>query len=121
MFVHGLTGNRETTWTHSNGTFWPRDLLPQALPTARIMTFGYDANVVRLWNTASANGLHDHGQSLEYHLDHVRLECSRRPILFITHSLGGLVCEQALLLSDATRRVDSIANSTIGILFMGTP
>jgi hypothetical protein len=85
------------------------------------MTFGYDANVVRLWNTASANGLYDHGKSLEYHLDHVRSESSRRPILFVAHSLGGLVCEQALLLSDATRRVDSIANNTIGVLFMGTP
>jgi protein SERAC1 len=85
------------------------------------MTFGYDANVVRLWNTASANGLYDHGKSLEYHLDHVRSKSPRRPILFVAHSLGGLVCEQALLLSDATRRVDSITNNTIGVLFMGTP
>jgi hypothetical protein len=85
------------------------------------MTFGYDANIVQLWNSASANGLYDHGKSLEYHLAHARSESPHRPILFVAHSLGGLVCEQALLLSDATRRVDSIASNTIGVLFMGTP
>ena len=121
MFVHGLTGNRETTWTHSNGTYWPRDLLPQALPTARIITFGYDANVVRIWDTASSNGLYDHGKSLEFQLSRIRKRGSRNPILFIAHSLGGLVCEQALLRSDASREAHSIINNTGGIIFMGTP
>jgi protein SERAC1 len=121
VFVHGLTGNRETTWTHSNGTFWPRDLLAQAISNARIMTFGYDANVVRLWSIAGSSGLYDHGKSLEYQLDHARSRDSSRPIFFVAHSLGGLVCEQALLLGDATRQSDSIVNNTKGILFMGTP
>ena len=85
------------------------------------MTFGYDANVVRLWNTAGSNGLYDHGKSLEFQLDHIRSKNPRRPVLFVAHSLGGLVCEQALLLSDATREPNSIANNTVGIVFMGTP
>ena len=46
MFLHGLGGGREKTWT-AHGAFepWPKALLPVELPTARIITFGYDAHV----------------------------------------------------------------------------
>ena len=42
--IHGLNGHREGTWTADNGTLWLRDLLPLDLPTARILTYGYDAD-----------------------------------------------------------------------------
>ena len=64
MFVHGITGGRDTTWTHQDGTFWPRDLLAKSFPAARIMTFGYDADVARLLGPASNNTLRDHGRTL---------------------------------------------------------
>ena len=44
-FVHGLTGDQESTWTHSNGTFTP-DLILAQFPTARVITYGYDANAM---------------------------------------------------------------------------
>ncbi|KAK3695737.1 hypothetical protein B0T22DRAFT_456099 [Podospora appendiculata] len=49
-FVHGLEGDSIDTWTWSNGVSsccWPRDLLPRYFPNARIMTFGYNANILR--------------------------------------------------------------------------
>jgi hypothetical protein len=65
VFVHGLTGNRETTWTHKQSkTFWPQTLLAHDLPNARILTFGYDADIVGVLNTAGSNTLRDHGKSL---------------------------------------------------------
>jgi len=64
VFVHGLTGNRETTWTHKNGVFWPEHLLPHDLRDARIATWGYDADVVHARSTASSNTLRDHGKAL---------------------------------------------------------
>jgi protein SERAC1 len=65
VFVHGLTGNRETTWTHNQSkTFWPQTLLAPDLPNARILTFGYDADIVGALNTAGSNTLRDHGKSL---------------------------------------------------------
>jgi len=50
MAVHGLGGDAYQTWTASNGKLWLRDFLPfdllaEGTKTARIMTFGYDANV----------------------------------------------------------------------------
>jgi predicted alpha/beta hydrolase len=77
-------------------TFWPSDLLPKDLPNARILTFGYDADVVRALDTTSSNSLRDHGKSLAHELaiNKMRARAIDRPTFFVAHSLGGLVCEQ---------------------------
>jgi hypothetical protein len=49
------------------------------------------------------------------------MDCPSRPILFIAHSLGGKVCQQALLLSNDKDGLWQISSSSIGIIFMGTP
>lgn len=121
VFVHGLTGNRDRTWTHSNGTYWIGDLLPKDLPSARIMSFGYDADVVRFWTMAGSNRLHDHGKSLACAVLDRRLGLEKRPIVFVSHSLGGLVCEAALVLCEKREALSSILDSTLGIVFLGTP
>jgi len=96
VLVHGLTGNRQNTWTHNDGVFWPQDLLPKDLPTARIMTFGYDADVVGIVKTAGSNTLRDHGKSLanDVAMRRARSNSIMRPVIFVAHSLGGLVVEQ---------------------------
>ncbi|KAF1844989.1 uncharacterized protein K460DRAFT_354850 [Cucurbitaria berberidis CBS 394.84] len=125
VFVHGLTGNRETTWTYNKTLFWPRDLLAQELPNVRILTFGYDADIVGVLNTAGSNTIRDHGKSLAQDLSmrRVRTQTNDRPIIFVAHSLGGLVVEQALLIARGTSQphVKSLLPSTVGIAFMGTP
>jgi hypothetical protein len=46
--VHGLGGDSYGTWTDSSSQeFWLRTFLPKDLPTARVMTFGYNANILR--------------------------------------------------------------------------
>ncbi|KAM3470249.1 hypothetical protein MY5147_006516 [Beauveria neobassiana] len=90
--LHGLNGHREKTWTASNGVHWLRDLLPEDLPQARILCWGYDANT------------HTSGRvSQEYLYDHAAL----------IHSDSAR--------SDALTQHRSIKLSTHGILFMGTP
>ncbi|KGO76243.1 hypothetical protein PITC_036690 [Penicillium italicum] len=121
VFVHGLTGNREKTWTHENGTLWPRDLLSKDLSTARIMTFGYDVDIFSFTSITFSDRLYNHSQSLAYAIVSQRIDCSSRPILFIAHSLGGLVCQQALILSNSIDGLWEISSSAIGIIFMGTP
>jgi hypothetical protein len=119
-----LTGGRDSTWTHSNGTFTP-DLLRAQFPTARIITYGYDANVVGLWENAGGEKLRGHGKALAYAVSNSRSDKGRqdRPLFFVAHSLGGLVVEQALLVSlePTEPRLRSITASTAGIIFMGTP
>jgi hypothetical protein len=55
--VHGLnptnTGSHaEMTWTAHNQNMWLKDFLPKKLPTARILLFGYNANVAFETSTA---------------------------------------------------------------------
>ncbi|KAI4638544.1 hypothetical protein J4E93_010099 [Alternaria ventricosa] len=74
VFVHGLTGNRETTWTYKKAIFWPKDLLAKDLDHVRIFTFGYDADVVKLLTIAGGNTVRDHGKSLAQDLSLRRAE-----------------------------------------------
>ena len=121
VFVHGLMGNRDTTWTHANKVFWPRELAKDIPIAARIMTFGYDADIIRLWGVAGSNKIRGHGKDLALGVSDRRRTCRTRPIIFIAHSLGGLVCEQALLVCREGQDNPDIFESTLGIIFMGTP
>ena len=124
-FVHGLTGDRESTWTADGQSApWPKTLLPPKLGKARILTYGYDAYIVR-GGVAASNRLIDHATNLLNDLttDRVCCKAPSRPIIFVAHSLGGLVCKQAILLSrnHPETHLRGIFHCTIGIIFMGTP
>jgi len=133
IFVHGLNGDPERTWTsQKTHAFWPRDLLPKELDgRARILVYGYDADVVA-WGGSGGVGkdmIHNHAERLVATLvaNRRRQHAEERPIVFVAHSLGGLVVKRALIYSSAVRagtrteRLRSIFLSTYGILFLGTP
>jgi pimeloyl-ACP methyl ester carboxylesterase len=122
VFVHGITGNRETTWTCKDTRFFWPEQLAKDVKTARIMTFGYDADVVKIWSTVGGNNLRNHGKNLASDVSDQRRGHRERPIIFIAHSLGGLVCEQALLYCrEGDEFLEKVFRSTRGIIFMGTP
>lgn len=65
VFVHGLYGDREATWTHSQtNVFWPKDLLPGDIKDARILSFGYDAKIVKWAESPSDASIEMHAGSL---------------------------------------------------------
>lgn len=124
-FVHGLTGNRDSTWTaHGQSKPWPQTLLPPKLSRVRILTYGYDAYIVRK-SVASTNGLIDHAANLlnDLSTDRACSNASSRPLVFVAHSLGGLVCKEAILLSrnSPEPHLRGIFDCTKGIVFLGTP
>ncbi|KAH8674829.1 hypothetical protein BGZ60DRAFT_344969, partial [Tricladium varicosporioides] len=92
--IHGLNGHREETWTAGNKVNWLRDanMLPNIIPNARIMSWGYDANT-HSTKELSAMYLYDHAQKLVSDLSlHRRSDkTNTRPIVFVAHSLGGIV------------------------------
>jgi hypothetical protein len=98
-FIHGLTGNRDTTWTAKGVTEpWPKKLLPIEFPDAkvRIMTYGYDAYITR-WGSASSNQMIDHASTFLQKItaDREKARATARPLIIVAHSLGGLVTKQA--------------------------
>lgn len=56
VFVHGLNGDPRRSWTAKNGVFWPTQLLPITLKSAqaRILVYGYNADVYAFGNSQSA-------------------------------------------------------------------
>ena len=46
---------------------------------------------------------------------------SKRPIIFIAHSLGGIIVKQALVWAHTEPRYQTIKDHTLGIVFFGTP
>jgi pimeloyl-ACP methyl ester carboxylesterase len=126
VFVHGLTGNAYNTWLHQKtGVHWPSELLGQDIPDARILSFGYDADIVNFWTPASNNGLSNHAENMVGRLVRKREKTNTetRKILFVGHSLGGLVIEQALHHSRNTseKHLCQIEHCTAGIIFLGVP
>ncbi|KAH8746519.1 P-loop containing nucleoside triphosphate hydrolase [Diaporthe sp. PMI_573] len=127
IFVHGLTGNAYNTWC-SDGRVtihWPRDLLKTDIPDARIMSFGYDADVVGWFSPVSNNRVGNHAENLLGAVTRLkeRTESENRSIIFVMHSLGGLVVQNALDLSRSSpeSHLRKLESNTLGLLFMGTP
>ncbi|KAL3459246.1 hypothetical protein BJX64DRAFT_265080 [Aspergillus heterothallicus] len=120
--IHGLNPKNkerhaERTW-ELDGKLWLRDFLPEQLPQARIFLFGYNSSVsIR----SSSAGVREQAQNLLTRLLLERHECQSRPIIFIAHSLGGIVVKEALVQAKLGTLYDSIRIATYGIAFFGTP
>ena len=131
VFVHGLNGNPKETWSaEKSRVFWPAELLPPILEEekARILVYGYDADVSSFTDGVSKDKIHNHAEHLIAELAANRRirKATERPIIFVAHSLGGLVVKRALIYSSEirgnyTEHLRSIFVSTYGILFLGTP
>lgn len=122
--VHGLQGDAFKTWEHDNGSLWLRDFLPDDIPYARIMSFGYDSMVAFSNSVAK---LEDKALELLNRLSTKRNIAGRscaRPIVFVCHSLGGLVVKNALIIAhERTGDVHykDILDNTKAIAFLGVP
>lgn len=67
--MHGLTGDREKTWTSKDAASpWLCTLLPAQVPNARILTFGYDAYVTDWTAMVSKNKIRHHSMNLLSHV-----------------------------------------------------
>ncbi|KAI1178457.1 hypothetical protein F4777DRAFT_537725 [Nemania sp. FL0916] len=126
-FIHGLTGNRDSTWTAKGQKDpWPKTLLSTGLQPlkARIFTYGYDAYIVRL-GQASMQRMTDHAIDFLHKVtaDRLRNEALDRPLIIIAHSVGGLVAKQAILKSrgSADAHLRNLYDMIDGIIFLGTP
>lgn len=97
--LHGLNGHRDTTWTDRvTGLNWlsNESCLPKDIPNARILTFGYNS---KTYFSRSRSTVQDFASELLAAISTQRQSEAekQRPIIFICHSLGGLVFKQVRL------------------------
>ncbi|GFF70323.1 ankyrin-1 [Aspergillus lentulus] len=119
--ISGLGGHAFGSFKERGGSFmWLRDALPLDFPNARILIYGYDSRLVR---SSSFQNLTDLGRALQIDMNSIRESSQSRPIVFIGHSLGGLVIKEAIckLKEEMDETGASILNATCGFLFFGVP
>ncbi|PVF91068.1 hypothetical protein CPB86DRAFT_878704, partial [Serendipita vermifera] len=125
VVIHGLGGHRERSWTAANGKMWLQDFLPDDIPNARILTYGHGADTHSRTYMPTQRLLHFAEGFVEDLLRARRSDPeSKRPIIFLAHSLGGIILKKALTLCnipDYNSERRQIKVSTYGILFFGTP
>ncbi|KAH7227531.1 hypothetical protein BKA60DRAFT_553072 [Fusarium oxysporum] len=127
--VHGLGGHAYRSFKERGGSYmWLEDSLPAhlraALPgcAARILLYGYDA---RVENTISFQSIHDLAGRLRGSVRAIRPGIiKKRPLVFIGHSLGGLIIKELLVMQnepggDETDMLN--LRATGGALFFGVP
>ena len=104
---------------------WPSQLLPKDIEDFRILTFGYDADIVNFWDPASRNKIINRAENMvgALTLDRERAHAEDRKIAFVTHSLGGLVTQNSLCLSKESPKAHlrQVERCTIGIYSIATP
>ncbi|KAK4180059.1 ankyrin repeat-containing domain protein [Triangularia setosa] len=107
--------------------YWPKDLLPTTLPRSRVLTFGYDTHVRHRHFGPALNKstIYDMAKGFMTELEAMRRSAASRPLLFIAHSLGGIMVKEVLRQAYNNRnhhlQFKRIFDSTVGIMFFGTP
>ncbi|KAI0450500.1 ribonuclease-like protein p/mrp subunit [Xylaria acuta] len=129
--VHGINGDAFNTFSSkSNNRFWlgDDDMLPRDVRNSRIMTYRYPASVVTMLGSTSSDRILQHAQTMiaELVADRELENATERPIIFVCHSLGGIIVKRALVYSASRtgrhiNHLRSIYVSTYAILFFGTP
>ncbi|KAH8766024.1 hypothetical protein F5883DRAFT_349239, partial [Diaporthe sp. PMI_573] len=123
--LHCLNGHYNNTWTaispaDGRQVNWPKDLLPAAIPKPRVMSFGYNS-VVQF-----SSGIAEISEFAEQLLEALMAwrtspEEKRRPVIFICHSLGGIVFKQAVVRARELDRFTGLLGRIQGVAFFGTP
>lgn len=90
--VTGLAGHAFGSWkSRTSGKMWLRDFIPSDIANARILTYGYDTHLAGSNSNAHIN---DYARQFLETIADARCEEPHRPIIFIGHSLGGLVIKE---------------------------
>lgn len=94
-FVHGVGGGNVSTWTLKE-VCWPRDLLPEDIPDARILSFGYDAKILLLGSKVSQNTMLQHAVNLLAALVGNREKSDAVSVRPLTPDLGKIIENRVL-------------------------
>jgi tetratricopeptide (TPR) repeat protein/pimeloyl-ACP methyl ester carboxylesterase len=133
VFVHGLGGDAHGTWRNGvdDSTSWPH-WLGEEFPEIGVWSLDYAASPTK-WariKRVFGFGSRDSGHSMALPdralqvLDlFIQKDLGQRPIMFICHSLGGLLVKMLIRKSSDSlgSRMQEVAAHTQAVLFLATP
>lgn len=148
VLVHGLMGTPLTTWRVGDAPstraseviespkagassaaastsvhLWPVEWLVRDLgqrgASVRLLSVEYNGNMTSGWHSHPPRDLEELARVLRHqlHAANVGLE---RPVVFLAHSLGGLLVKQVLV-DSAQDSSDTLAAATAAVVFFGVP
>ncbi|KAH6680769.1 NACHT and WD domain protein [Halenospora varia] len=129
VFIHGLGGTSRLSWSKHKDPdlFWPLTFLPLEpdVCLARILTFGYNANIRKASNTGTS--VLDFAKDLLFDLKYAKngemeeLNMGSVPIIFVVHSMGGLIVKEAYMQGQNDPEYEGIIKAVSAITFLSTP
>src|SRR5437868_5810828 len=100
IFIHGLTGDPIETWSTSPGKdYWP-EWLCQSFGNIGVYAIGFPCSIYEKWAKKEMN-LHERANSMLEKL--ASYDMGVRPLVLITHSLGGILAKEMLRTSNECR------------------
>ncbi len=105
VFIHGLTGDPEKTWTSDDDEpfFWPEQLANDPdFEKCDVLSFGYTSVIGKTLNIPQI------AQHLETTLNELKRFKQYQSISFVAHSLGGLVTRQYILDHFRDIKIDTV-------------
>lgn len=119
IFIHGLTGDPTETWQSEDGQYWPSWLCSDIGGLA-VYTLGYPASVFGKWAKKEMDLFERATNALEYM---VSKGIGQRPLVLVTHSLGGLLAKQIIRKARDSDDEDysQVADYLNLVVFLATP
>ena len=124
IFVHGLGGGSRKTWSKTSllNHYWPQQWLPKdpAFDDVRVHSYGYNSD----WAKGKDNclNIHHFGKSLLGEIGmSPGLGNTDTPIVFVGHSMGGLVIKKTCILARQDAAYHTLAKRIHTIYFLATP
>lgn len=120
VFIHGLTGDASSTWIAEGGTdFWPTWLF-EDVPGLALYSLGFPSSLFAKWAKKEMDMFERAGNVLELFAGH---GLGKKPIIFVTHSLGGILIKMILRKACDAEDEDwkCIAEEARLVVFLSTP
>lgn len=105
--------------------FWPLHALPHDFKNIRVLAYGYDSHPTHFYRgRTNRMTITQHAQDLRNRIANERRTCRGRALIFVAHSLGGVLVKdaicQSLEMKDQPKLLD-LGLSCRHIFFFGTP
>ena len=118
IFVHGLGGDASKTWTNAlHDEFWPQ-WLQDDLDYISVFTLSYPTSLFEKWTKKEMDMFERATNILELFAGH---GIGQRPIIFVTHSLGGILTKLLLRKSSESEDWSQICQATKLVVFLSAP